>query len=57
MTDKLGNQFKLSLNPVIGFEDQFTRIGPVFVKGVADPVRVWRATASPAMNSALRAGA
>ena len=34
--------------------EQFTRIGPVFVKGVADPVRVWRAAASPAMNAALR---
>ena len=35
--------------------DQFTRIGPVYVKGVADPVRVWRAAASPAMNAGLRA--
>ena len=43
------------LNEIGARREQFTRIGPIFVKGVAEPIRVWRATASPVMNATLLA--
>ena len=41
----------------VGDAQPFVRVGPVFVKGVSEPVRLWRATAPISSASTLYAGA